>query len=235
MDPGRQAAGGGARDPHREPAQPLCVPRGDQRAAAVFGLHDHGAPGQGRDHPVPQDEPGACRMVGGRQFAHHHALFGDASDELRVPPGVGHVHPAGQHRHGRTAAWPAPPGGRRRPPRTPPRRRPPSHARPAPRRGSPPCAPRRGCRPAHRPGRPNAAPRDAGRTALAPRGRWAARRPGRRAGSATPGHRGRRSARRPRPPRPDPSQGRRSPPGAGIRRAGSPSSPPGPAPVRPDR
>src|SRR5690606_18421206 len=60
------------------------------------GLDDHGAPGEGGDHPVAEDEPALRGVLPGRQLADDQPLFGDPADQLGVPARVRAVDPAGQ-------------------------------------------------------------------------------------------------------------------------------------------
>lgn len=66
VHPCRESARDGSRHAHRETPETLRVASRDQGTAAVLRLHHDRPPGEGGDHPVPQDEPAAGRMVARR-------------------------------------------------------------------------------------------------------------------------------------------------------------------------
>src|ERR1700730_9461133 len=77
---------------------------GAQRAAAQGSLDDDGAPAEGGDQPVADQEARPGRRLVGRALADQDAAGGDLTEQLAVPLGVTEADPAGQHGHGPAAS-----------------------------------------------------------------------------------------------------------------------------------
>ena len=93
---------------HHRAAELAGVPRGVQCAAAQPRLRDHGARGQGGDEAVAGQEPVPLRELAGRVFTDHGSVCRDAGQQIRMPPGIGVIHAAGQHRDGRATGHQSP-------------------------------------------------------------------------------------------------------------------------------